>query len=315
MRHGPSRWLMLPFVLLALAVFFWAGNWVVARALRFDAPPVALAFWRWIIALALLVPIAASVLRRQWQLLLYAWKPLCVLGLLATVLQHIPIYIGLKYTTATNGAILNAASPIIIILLSWAFIGERLGARGIVGVFISLAGVLWIVTRGDPVVLLTLGVNVGDLWVLFATLAWGGYTVCLRWWPTNLHPLAFLTGMSAVGVVAMAPMYALEIASGITLKLNAASVLGIAYIGVFATVVSYVFWNNGVQRVGPSRAGPFMYLMPVFTPLLSMAFLGEEPRLYHGVGIVLIFWGIYLTSRPTRAAGVGEGTRVMPRKG
>jgi drug/metabolite transporter (DMT)-like permease len=306
MRTGSRILIILPFLLLALAVLFWAGNWVMARALRFDVPPVALAFWRWTIALVILLPLSAAVLRIQWRQVLYAWKPLCLLGLLATVFQHIPIYIGLKYTTATNGALLNATSPIFIILLSWILIGDRLSIRAIIGVLISLAGVLWIVTRGDVSVLAALNVNVGDLWVLFATLAWAGYTVCLRWRPAKLHPLVFLTSLSAIGVVAMAPLYALEIASGTTMKVNAASLLGIAYVGIFASVFAYIFWNRGVEQVGASRAGAFMYLMPVFTAALSLVLLGEALRSYHAVGIVLIFSGIYLSSRPYRSTVLRE---------
>ncbi len=288
----------MPFLLLALAVLFWAGNWVMARALRFDVPPVALAFWRWTIAFAILLPLSAAALRTQWRHVLYAWKPLCLLALLATVLQHIPIYIGLKYTAATNGALLNATSPIFIVLLSWMFLGDRLSLQAIVGILISLAGVFWIVTRGDVAVLAALNFNVGDLWVLFATLAWAGYTVCLRWRPAKLDPQVFLTSIAAIGVAAMAPLYALEIASGTTMKVNVASLLGIVYVGMFASVFAYIFWNRGVEQVGPGRAGAFMYLMPVFTAALSMGLLGEALRYYHAIGVVLIFSGIYLSSRP-----------------
>jgi drug/metabolite transporter (DMT)-like permease len=310
MRQGLSRLPMLPFFLLTVAVLFWAGNWAAARALRFDVPPVAMAFWRWVIALTLFALISGSMLRSQWRLALSSWKTLCLLGLLATVFQHIPIYIGLKYTTATNGAILNATSPIFIILLSWLVLGERLGARAALGVLASLSGALWIVIRGNFALLAAFKFNVGDLWILLATVAWAGYTVCLRWRPAVLHPLVFLTSMSVVGVAAMAPLYAAEIASGAVLKVNAAAILGIAYVGTFATVLAYIFWNNGVQQVGANRAGPFMYLMPVFTFLLSTLFLGEEPHLYHAVGIVLVFSGIYLTSRPARSAKPQE---VNPR--
>ncbi len=297
-QQSPGTPGILPFLLLALAVLFWAGNWVMARALRFDVPPVALAFWRWTIAFVILLPLSAAALRIQWRQVLYAWKPLCLLALLATVLQHIPIYIGLKYTAATNGALLNATSPIFIILLAWIFLGERLGLQAISGIVLSLGGVLWIITRGDVGVLATFNFNVGDLWVLLATLAWAGYTVCLRWRPAKLDPLVFLTSIAAIGVVAMAPLYALEIASGTTMKVNAASLLGIVYVGMFASVFAYIFWNSGVEQVGPGRAGAFMYLMPVFTAVLSMALLGEVLRFYHAIGIVLIFSGIYLSSRP-----------------
>ena len=290
------RSLLVPYLLLSLAVLSWAGNWVIGRALRFDAPPVAITFWRWAIALALLAPFTYPHLRNRWNVILRSWKILCLLGLLATVCQHIPIYIGLRHTTATNGALLNATSPIFIILLSMVLVGARLSAKGVIGGVISLTGVLTVVSRGDLDVLRALELNAGDIWVLVGTLAWAGYTVCLRWRPAELDHLAFLTMLAAIGVIATAPLYALEIASGLTLRLNAASILGVAYIGIVATVAAYIFWNGAVQQVGPARAGPFMYLMLVFTPVLSIIFLGEGLRLYHFAGGVLIISGIYLTT-------------------
>lgn len=104
----------------------------------------------------------------------------------------------------------------------------------------------------------------------------------------------------------MAPLYALEIASGTTMKVNASSLLGIAYVGIFASVFAYIFWNRGVEQVGASRAGAFMYLMPVFTAALSLVLLGEALRSYHAIGIVLIFSGIYLSSRPYRSTVLRE---------
>ena len=290
------RSLLVPYLLLSLAVLSWAGNWVIGRALRFDAPPVAITFWRWAIALALLMPFTYPYLRERWKVILRSWKILCLLGLLATVCQHIPIYIGLRHTTATNGALLNATSPIFIILLSMVFVGERLSAKGLIGSVISLTGVLTVVSRGNLDVLRALELNTGDIWVLVGTLAWAGYTVCLRWRPAELDHLALLATLAAIGVIATAPLYALEIASGLTLRLNAASILGVAYIGIVATVAGYIFWNRAVQQVGPARAGPFMYLMLVFTPVLSIIFLGEGLHLYHFAGGVLIISGIYLTT-------------------
>jgi drug/metabolite transporter (DMT)-like permease len=285
----------LAYLLLTLAVLGWAGNWVIGRALRFDAPPVAITFWRWAIALALLVPFTFPYLRERWRLVLRSWRILVVLGLLATVLQHIPVYAGLRHTTATNGALLNAMSPIFMVFLA-ALVGERLNARSIVGSLISLAGVVTVVSRGDPDVLRELGLNAGDFLVLAGTLSWAGYTVCLRWWPSHLKGLPVLTVLAAVGVLATAPLYALEIASGEVLKPTAATLLGIGYMGVVATILGYICWNGSVQTVGAARAGPFMYLMLVFTPLLSIVFLGEQLHLYHVAGAALIVAGIVLTT-------------------
>ena len=298
MRRSP----LFPYVLLAIAVLIWAGNWVIARAMRFDAPPVALAFWRWAIALVILSPLAIGHVRRQWRVITGAWRVLCLLALLATVLQHIPVYIGLRDTTATNGALLNSATPIMIFMLSHILVGDRLSAGQVLGVLISLCGVVTIVARGDLALLASLHLNSGDLWVLLATLAWATYTVCLRWRPAQLDPLAMLWTLAAIGVVAMLPLYVWELSAGRTLRVTPATAAGVVYIGALATVVAYVFWNRAVQQVGPNRAGPFMYLMLVFTPLLAIVFLGERLHLYHFAGCALILGGIYLTARGERRA-------------
>ena len=107
MKPKRPQWLLAPYLLLTLAVLFWAGNWVLGRALRYDAPPVAITFWRWAIAFALLAPFTYGSLHNRWPLILRSWKIVCLLGLLATVFHHIPIYTGLRHTTATNGALLN----------------------------------------------------------------------------------------------------------------------------------------------------------------------------------------------------------------
>jgi len=251
-------------------VLFWAGNWVFARALRFDVPPVALAFWRWSIALIILTPFAYSHVRRQWRVIAGSWRVLGLLALLATVFQHIPVYIGLRETTATNGALLNSVTPVLILLLSRLLFGERLSLMQALGVSISMVGVTVILTAGDFAALANLELNRGDLWVLLATLAWAIYTVCLRWRPLELNLLAMLWVIAAMGVCAMIPFYMWELAAGRTLNPTAEVLGALLYIGALSTVVSYVFWNRAVQEVGPNRAGPFMYLMLVYTPLRMM---------------------------------------------
>ena len=308
MQPPPAKSLIVAYLLLAAAVLCWAGNWVVGRALRFDAPAVALTFWRWAIALAILAPFTFAHFRGRWVTVLRSWKILCLLGAFAIVFQHIPIYWGLRNTTATNGALLNSASPIFIVVLSIVLLGERLSARAWLGSLVSFAGVLVVISRGDPAVIGSLQLNAGDLWILLATVSWAGYTVCLRWRPPELRGLDFLTLLALVGVLATAPLYAIEVASGQTLKLNSATIAGIAYIGVVATVIAYIAWNRGVEIIGPSQSGPFMYLMLVYTPILSIIFLGEELHLYHFVGAALIISGIYLAS----ARGASQSSRQAP---
>ena len=289
------RW--VPAALLTLAVFFWAGNWAIGRALRMDAPPVALAFWRWVITLLVLLPFTAREVRRYWPVLAGAWKQLAVLALLATVFQHIPVYMALRSTGAANGALLNAISPIFMVLLALVCFGDRLRPVAALGIMISLAGVVWIVSRGSPADLLMLEINSGDLWALGAAFSWASYTVCLRRRPAALPPLVFLATIALFGIVAMLPLYLLELGHGIHLQLTVGSLLGIAYIGVFATVIAYIFWHRGVHELGSHAGGSFMYLMPVFTAILAVVFLGEPLHAYHFIGTVLIFSGVFLTTR------------------
>ncbi|MBI1989769.1 MAG: DMT family transporter, partial [Betaproteobacteria bacterium] len=137
-------------------------------------------------------------------------------------------------------------------------------------------------------------------------LSWAIYTVCLRWRPAELDPLAMLWTISALGVVTMLPLYAWELAAGRVVQMTPIALAGIAYMGVFATVVAYVFWNRAVQQVGPNRAGPFMYLMLVYTPLLAMVFLDERLQLYHFIGCALILGGIYLAASGRRGAASAQ---------
>jgi len=307
LRHASSLDRASPYLLLAAAVLFWALNWIAGRALRDDVPSFSLAFWRWVGASALLLPFAWPHLVRGWPAMRRAWRIMLALGVLGTTFCNLASYTGLKYTTAVSGSILNSFVPVIIMAISWAFLGQKLRAAQWSGVVISLIGVLIIIGRGDPMIILTLSLNVGDIWILASMLLWALYTVCLRWRPADLHPLGLLGANSIVGVVAMIPVYLWSLAQGMHITWSAQAVAGLAYVGVFPSVLAYVFWNNAVARVGPSKAGMFMHLMPVFASLLAIAFLGERLRWFHAAGMALIFSGIWLTSRsynPEAEAGM-----------
>jgi len=296
-----------PYLLLTATVLFWSLNWIAGRALRDDVPPYSFAFWRWVTASALLLPFAWPHLVRGWPAMRRAWKIMLVLGVLGTTFCNLTAYTGLKYTTAVSGSILNSFVPVIIIAISWAFLGQRLRASQWAGVVISLTGVLSIVGRGDPRVILALSFNIGDLWIIASTLLWALYTICLRWRPPELHPLGLLGANGIVGVVTMLPVYLWSLTQGLHVNWSGEALVGLAYAGVFPSVLGYIFWNNAVSRVGPNTAGMFMHLLPVFASLLAIVFLGERLHLFHVAGMALIFSGIWLTSRddnPEAVAGM-----------
>ena len=286
-----------PYLLLTLTTLFWSGNMVIGRAIREDVPPTALAFWRWVIALLLVLPLALPHLRTQWPMLKKGWKPVLILGVLGVGGYNTLAYLALQYTAATNAVLLNSFIPIATIALSWAFLGKRLkGGEGL-GVALSFIGVAAIVLRGDPATFAALSFNVGDLWMLGAVLVWAIYTIGLQWRPAGVHPMLMLGAFCVVGVAFLTPAYAWEIASGRAIHLHWGSFAALIYVGVFPSFLGYIFYNRAVAEVGASKASLFIHLMPVFGTILSAIFLNEIPLWYHFAGIALIFAGIWLTTR------------------
>ena len=297
MRQTAALDRVSPYLLLTATVLFWSLNWIAGRALRDDVPAYSFALWRWVCASVVLLPFAWPHLVRGWPVMRRSWRIMLALGVLGTTFCNVTSYTGLKYTTAVSGSILNSFVPVIIITISWAFLGQRLRASQWAGVVISLTGVLSIVGRGDPMVILALRFNIGDLWIIASTLLWALYTICLRWRPPELHPLGLLGANAIVGVLAVLPVYLWSLAQGMYVTWSAQALEGIVYAGVFPSVVGYIFWNNAVARVGPNTAGMFMHLLPVFASLLAIVFLGEQLHLFHVAGMALIIGGIWLTSR------------------
>jgi len=285
-----------PYLLLTLTTLFWSGNMVVGRAIRVDVPPLTLAFWRWAIAFALTLPFALPHLRAQWPLLKRGWPAVVLLGLLGVGGYNTFAYIALQHTAATNAVLLNSFIPIATIALSWAFLNKRLRGSEWLGVLISLAGVILIVARGQLTTLLGLSLNIGDLWMLLAVIIWALYTIGLQWRPTGIDPMLMLAAFTAIGLIALAPACAWEIAQGRHVIVTPASLAGIAYTGILPSFVGYIFYNRAVGEVGAGKASLFIHLMPVFGTLLSAVFLNETPQGFHYLGIAMIFAGIFLTT-------------------
>jgi drug/metabolite transporter (DMT)-like permease len=295
-RHGPR-----PYLFLSLAALFWSGNFVVGRAVHGRIPPVGLAFWRWAVALAILAFVARRSLRAQWRTLLASWRTVLALGVLGVGNFNMFVYVGLQDTTATNALLLQSACPAFIVAIAAATGAARASPRQLAGIAISLAGVVTILTRGAPGALARVSFARGDLWVLAAVLSWAVYTLLLRRRPAGVDPLALLAVLVAIGVTWIAPFHAVEIARGARMSLDAVTAASVLYVAVFASVLAYGLWNEGVGRLGANRAGVFLHLMPAFGSLLAVAFLGESFRWFHAAGLALILAGVFLAGAPTPA--------------
>lgn len=302
MVKASPAWHASPYLLLTLTSFFWSLNWVVGKAVVGHVSPFAITFIRWVLAVTFMMMFAWPAVRVHWPVIRRSWKTIVWLGFWGTGLHNAFAYVGLHYTTATNGVILNSSIPIMIIVLGWIVYRETITRVQAVGVVISLVGILAIVSHGDLQALARLTLNKGDFIVLFGMVFWAAYTVFLRMKPADLPGLVLLACCGTVGVILLAPLFMLEMLFwGGRIELTPGTIGAMLYVGIFPSFVGYVFWNRGVAEVGPNVAGIFVHLMPAFGALLAWAFLGERIHLYHLVGIALILAGVALTSRGRRA--------------
>jgi drug/metabolite transporter (DMT)-like permease len=286
-----------PYLALTAAALFWAGNWIAGRALAGLVPPVALTFWRWAIALAIMAPFIARELWTHRALLAREWKPIVALGLLGGGIHNVLQYWGLKYTSATNGAILNSTTPILIIVMGALILRDPFPRAAAAGATISLAGVLALVTQLDTEIIANFRFNAGDLLVILSFVLLAGYTLGLRWRPRGLGAFAFLACFALVAEVPVGIAYAFEHATGSRIVLNATSIVGLAYVAIFPALLAFYFWNYGVAAIGAARAGVFLHLVPLFGAAMGVAFLGEHFGPHHAVALILIIAGVTIASR------------------
>lgn len=284
-------------LILALPPLFWAGNFIVARAVHAQIPPVTLSLGRWLIALVCILPFAITALRRDyrvyWQ---YRWRLLAV-STVGVAAFNTLVYTGLHDTTATNGTLLNSCIPIFILLFGALFYQLALQGRQVLGLALSLCGVLTIIFHGEWSYLLKLKFSHGDLIILLAMVCWAFYTLWLRELPAQLSRIGLMAVQIMIAILLLLPLYFWERAVGPAPQWNSHTAWALAYVGVFPSVIAYTLYITGVARAGAAKAGLFIHLMPVFGTLLAMAFLGESFQLYHLLGIAAILCGLFISTR------------------
>jgi drug/metabolite transporter (DMT)-like permease len=285
----------------------WAGNAVVGRLMQGSIPPVTFNLLRWVIAGALLLPLAAWVLRPGSGL----WpqrRRFALLGLLGVGLYNALQYMALKTSTPINVTLVASSIPIWMLLLGRVLYGVPVARRSAVGAVLSLAGVAVVLSRGDWAQLQQLRLVPGDGWMLLAALTWawyswllvrppaGGYPAAIKgdWAAFLLAQIAFGLGWS--GLMTAGEWLALPASATGYVQWGWPLAAALAYVAIGPSLLAYRSWGMGVARVGPTVAGFFNNLTPLFAALMSATLLGEMPRLYHAAGFVLIVGGILVSS-------------------
>lgn len=285
---------------LVLVMLLWAGNSIVGRAIRDDVQPFTLAFVRWLGAFLIIAPFAlAHVLKDRAALLRNAGIVL-LLSVMGVGAFNALLYTGLHHTTATNGLLLQAAIPPLVLVFNALFFRERARLAQIIGVSLAALGVVLIVVRADLDVLLHFTFGFGDLLILCAVVMWALYTSLLRLRP-DVHPLSFVAISFFVGFACMAPLAMFEWTQTGFPNLTLPVLGSFAYVAIFPSVVAYLFFNAAVAKIGAAQAGQTMALMPLIGAGLASLLLREPLHVYHLLGMALIVSGIVLGALKPRS--------------
>ncbi|MEM0978284.1 MAG: DMT family transporter [Pseudomonadota bacterium] len=284
------------------AVLCWSGNFVLGRAIRADVPPVGLAFWRWVLASIVLLPVALTADRSA---LLYArenWRSLFALALFGAAMFQSFAYLGLARTEAVNALLLLTLNPLTVLVLAYFFLGEAVSWRQIIGISISFFGAAFLIVRGSIDLLLAVSLNSGDIWILAAVIAWGFYSIAIKLKPAGVPPMLLIFFTSVGGVAILLPFYLWETLNGFPVSLSWPTVYAVGYTGIFASIVAFASFNGAVARIGPSRTAFFLHMMPVVGSVLAVIFLGERFQFYHWIGFPIVLCGVIIaTTAVTRS--------------
>ena len=260
---------------------------------------MALNFWRWLFAFLVVLTWTWRELYRHRVLVRQKWKYISFLALSSSIGFGALHYVALQYTTAINGALFQGLMSICILISALIILGDRFGGRESIGVVLGFVGVAFIVTRGDIDVLLGMTFNIGDIILLLATMSYSVYAVFLRRAPVELSSSALMAGMFGFATLYMLPLWLIELyVFNRPVPVNVTAVWSIGFMTFGPSVMAQIFWAYSVSKVGPGRAGYFIYLAPVFGVILAVSLLGEQFRWFHAAGIALIFTGIWLATRP-----------------
>ncbi len=294
-RYFSDSWL-----LLFLAPLFWGGNSVAGKLASDHWHPFTITAVRWVMVALVLLPFAWRPLRSEKETIRDNASLLLLLGVLLGAF-NLCMYLALKYTSAINVAIEQAAMPVLIMLFNFALLRVRVWPIQIAGLVLTIVGVIVTATQGEPWLLLSSDVNRGDVWMIIGCVFYAAYSFTLRWRP-SMDWMAFMWTLSVGAFVVSLPLAVWELSQLPMLPLSVDGLLILAYVVIFPSILGQIFFARGVELIGANRAGIFINLVPVYGAILAVLILGESFQLFHLVGLFLVLGGILLAEKAAPSA-------------
>ncbi len=288
----------LAYILLVLAVLFWAGNFIVGKfATLFQIPPLTLNVFRWISVWIILMPFTYKEIYNNLPDIRKNWLVISFMGIITISTFNSVVYYALNHTQVINAVLVLAAIPAATIVLSSLMNIEKTNIYQLIGLLLSIIGIGSIISNGDIQKIISLNFNKGDLWMLICVITWALYSTLLKKNKFNFSQFCLIQLMVTVGIIFLIPQFFYEKAIGLELNFNKAFFLILFYVVVFPAIAAYYCWQKGVEIIGPNRASMFIQLMPLFSAIMAIIIFKEKFELYHFVGASFIVIGIYLSNR------------------
>ena len=284
-------------VFAILATIIWSGNFIVARGVIKQISPFSLAFYRWLTASIIIFPLAIKEFRAEKSIVLANWKYLFWVSLTGITLFNTLIYIAGHYSSAINLALIGTtSSPVFAVLLAAIFLKEKIRPLRLLGMVICISGIVTLLSGGSLERLINFRFSTGDLWVLAAAMSFAIYNTLVRKKPSEISTVNFLFVVFSFGTVLLLPFYTWETLNSPPIAWNWSLVLIVIYLGLGASVISYLLWNGAIARLGSARTALFGNLIPVFSTLEAIWILDEEISMIHFVSGLLVVAGLIIAN-------------------
>jgi drug/metabolite transporter (DMT)-like permease len=288
----------LAYLLLIFTTIFWSGNFIVGKAARlYQIPPFSLNFYRWFFAGLILFPFTFKELINKKNYIFKNIGFFIILGISSITIFNSIVYYSLYYTQVISGVLMISTIPVWIIFIASILNIEKTNAFQIIGVGLSLIGVICIITKADLNLIKNLDFNKGDLSMIVAMFAWAVYSALLKKKKYEISQLALLQVVIILGLIFLIPIYFIEMNLGHIIVLGLPFYLTLSYVVIFPGLLAFFFWIKGISIIGANRAGVFLHLMPIFGAIMAMIIFDEKFMYYHLFGAIFILAGITLSNK------------------
>tara|TARA_Y100000590_G_scaffold451365_1_gene592651 strand:- start:43 stop:945 length:903 start_codon:yes stop_codon:yes gene_type:complete len=288
----------LAYILLVLTTLFWSGNFIVGKAAStYEIPPFSLNFFRWLFAGLILLPFTIREILKKKNYIFNNIGFFIILGITSITIFNSAVYYSLYYMQVISGVLMISTIPVWIMFISSILGIEKTNKYQILGVVLSLLGVMFIISKSDLNLIKNLAFNKGDLIMASGMFAWALYSALLKKKTYEISQITLLEVVIITGLIFLIPIYILEINFGNQIIIGKPFVLTLSYVVIFPGLASFFFWIKGIAIIGANRAGVFLHLMPVFGSFMAIVFFDEKFMIYHFLGAIFIIAGITLSNK------------------